>query len=277
MRILAILLASFMAAQARAAAGPAGKPEVKPPTAADAKGEVKPAADVKSAEQSEDAAKGKAESEKAAKKAAKKETAADGMSEDQKVFYTLGAALGKNVSSLGLSANELKYVSMGLKDAALGQKPKVDLGTYIGKVNDMARDRQMAKADEQKKKDQAFIDKAAKAKGAEVSSTGLIYTEVKAGKGKAAKPEDTVKAAYEGRLTDGTVFDASAKHGGPLEFPLNGVIPCWTEGMQKMKVGGKARLVCPSKIAYGDRGQPPVIPGGATLVFDVELVEIVKK
>jgi FKBP-type peptidyl-prolyl cis-trans isomerase FkpA len=82
---------------------------------------------------------------------------------------------------------------------------------------------------------------------------------------------------YEGKLTDGTIFDSSVQRGEPASFPLNGVIPCWTEGMQKLKVGGKAKLVCPSAIAYGDQGRPPKIPGGATLVFEVELLEIMKK
>jgi FKBP-type peptidyl-prolyl cis-trans isomerase FkpA len=83
-----------------------------------------------------------------------------------------------------------------------------------------------------------------------------------------------VKVHYRGTLTDGTEFDSSIARGQPAEFPLNGVIPCWTEGVQRMKVGGKARLVCPANIAYGDQGRPGTIPGGATLLFDVELLEI---
>jgi len=86
-----------------------------------------------------------------------------------------------------------------------------------------------------------------------------------------------VKVHYTGKLTDGTVFDSSVQRGEPATFPLNGVIKCWTEGVQKMKVGGKATLTCPSDIAYGDQGRPPTIKPGATLVFDVELIEIVKK
>ena len=86
-----------------------------------------------------------------------------------------------------------------------------------------------------------------------------------------------MKVNYEGRLTNGTVFDSSYKRGQPAEFGLNQVIKCWTEGVQKMKVGEKARLICPSDIAYGDHGHPPTIPGGATLVFDVELLGISPK
>jgi FKBP-type peptidyl-prolyl cis-trans isomerase FkpA len=81
---------------------------------------------------------------------------------------------------------------------------------------------------------------------------------------------------YEGKLVDGTVFDSSLRRGEPATFPLNGVIPCWTEGVQQIKVGGKARLVCPPETAYGERGSPPRIPGGSTLVFEVELLDIAK-
>jgi FKBP-type peptidyl-prolyl cis-trans isomerase len=82
---------------------------------------------------------------------------------------------------------------------------------------------------------------------------------------------------YHGTLTNGKVFDSSVERKEPATFPLNGVIPCWTEGVQKMKVGGKSKLVCPSELAYGERGAPPDIGPGATLVFDVELLEIVKQ
>jgi FKBP-type peptidyl-prolyl cis-trans isomerase FkpA len=197
--------------------------------------------------------------------------------EDQKTLYALGTWLAQQVEPFSLSAADLKYVQMGLKDAVLGQKPRVELSTYGPKIGEMAKGRMQVKIDKEKKKSQAFLDKTAKEAGAQKSASGLIYFETAAGAGAAPKADDTVKARYKGSLVDGTVFDASEKHGpAPMEFALDKVIPCWTEGIQKMKVGGKARLVCPSEIAYGDRGQG-AIPGGAALVFEVELADIVKK
>jgi FKBP-type peptidyl-prolyl cis-trans isomerase FkpA len=121
---------------------------------------------------------------------------------------------------------------------------------------------------------QAYLDKAAAEPGAVKTASGLVYRELRAGTGASPAASDTVKVNYRGTLVDGTEFDSSYKRNEPISFPLSGVIPCWTEGVQKMKVGGKSQLVCPSSIAYGDRGSPPVIPGGATLIFEVELLSI---
>src|SRR5262245_11209784 len=105
----------------------------------------------------------------------------------------------------------------------------------------------------------------------------MVFVPIKQGNGgEHPKPTDIVKVHYHGTLIDGTVFDSSVERKEPAEFPLNRVVPCWTEGVQKLTVGGKAKLVCPSAIAYGDMGRPPKIPGGATLVFEVELLEISK-
>jgi FKBP-type peptidyl-prolyl cis-trans isomerase FkpA len=120
----------------------------------------------------------------------------------------------------------------------------------------------------------AYLDKAAAKPGAVRTESGLIYRELRAGSGGSPKASDTVTVNYRGTLVDGTEFDSSYKRNEPAQFPLNGVIPCWTEGVQKMKVGGKSELVCPASIAYGDRGSPPTIPGGATLIFEVELLRI---
>lgn len=120
----------------------------------------------------------------------------------------------------------------------------------------------------------AFLDKVAAEPGAVKTSSGLIYRELTPGTGPSPKAADTVKVNYRGTLIDGTEFDSSYKRNEPAVFPLDRVIPCWTEGVQRMKVGGKSRLICPADIAYGERGSPPVIPGGATLVFDIELLGI---
>jgi len=104
----------------------------------------------------------------------------------------------------------------------------------------------------------------------------MVIRTTKPGTGPSPAPTDQVKVHYEGRLPDGTVFDSSRSRGEPTVFPLAGVIRCWTEGVGRMRVGERAMLTCPSDLAYGDRGQPPSIPGGATLIFDVELLEIVK-
>jgi FKBP-type peptidyl-prolyl cis-trans isomerase FkpA len=111
--------------------------------------------------------------------------------------------------------------------------------------------------------------------GNTTSSTGLVYRVVKEGTGPSPTATDVVKVHYRGTLTNGTEFDSSYKRGSPAEFPLNRVIKCWTEGVQKMKVGGKAQLTCPPAIAYGERGTPGgPIPPNATLNFEVELLGI---
>jgi FKBP-type peptidyl-prolyl cis-trans isomerase FkpA len=123
----------------------------------------------------------------------------------------------------------------------------------------------------------AYLERAASMPGAVRTSSGLVYHELRAGTGASPKPTDEVTVHYRGTSVDGVEFDSSYKRNEPAKFPLNQVIPCWTEGVQKMKVGGKSQLVCPSNIAYGDRGSPPEIPGGATLVFEVELLGITGK
>jgi len=120
----------------------------------------------------------------------------------------------------------------------------------------------------------AYLEKAAAEPGAQKTASGLVYRDITAGSGASPKATDTVKVHYRGTLINGKEFDSSYARNEPAEFPLNRVIPCWTEGVQKMKVGGKARLVCPSSIAYGEGGAPPDIPGGATLVFEIELLGI---
>ena len=118
------------------------------------------------------------------------------------------------------------------------------------------------------------VDAAAKEPGAQVTSSGLVYRSLKDGTGASPKASDSVKVHYRGTFPDGREFDSSYKRNEPAEFPLGAVIPCWTEGVQKIKVGGKAKLTCPSTIAYGARGAGNIIPPNATLLFEVELLAI---
>jgi FKBP-type peptidyl-prolyl cis-trans isomerase FkpA len=119
------------------------------------------------------------------------------------------------------------------------------------------------------------LKQAAAEKGAVVTDSGLVFLSLRDGKGASPVATDTVKVHYRGTFTDGREFDSSYKRNQPTSFPLNGVIKCWTEGVQKIKVGGKARLTCPSAIAYGEKGGGGgAIPGGATLVFEVELLAV---
>ena len=121
------------------------------------------------------------------------------------------------------------------------------------------------------------IAAAAKETGAVVTPSGLVYRSLKDGSGASPTAADTVKVHYRGTFPDGREFDSSYKRNEPTQFPLGGVIPCWTEGVQRMKVGGKARLTCPAAIAYGTRGAGGTIPPNATLHFEVELLEIAKR
>ena len=118
------------------------------------------------------------------------------------------------------------------------------------------------------------IDKAAKEKGAVKTASGMVYKSIREGKGKSPLASNTVEVNYRGTLTNGKEFDSSYKRHQSISFPLSGVIPCWTEGVQKMKVGGKAKLVCPPELAYGSSGAGSDVPPNATLIFEVELLNI---
>lgn len=120
----------------------------------------------------------------------------------------------------------------------------------------------------------AAIAAASREAGAKVTASGLVYASIKEGAGAKPAASDRVKVHYKGSFPDGREFDSSYKRNAPTEFPLNRVIPCWTEGVQMMKVGGKAKLTCPASIAYGERGAGGVIPPNATLQFEIELLGI---
>ena len=197
--------------------------------------------------------------------------------EEQKTLYAIGLAVSQSLAVFSLSPAELELVKAGLTDGVLNKDKKaVDLQAYAPKIQELQTARAGTVAAVEKKAGQAFLEKAAAEKGATKTSTGIVMTTIKPGTGPSPKATDKVKVHYQGTLTDGSVFDSSVQRNEPATFPLNGVIPCWTEAVQLMKVGGKSRIVCPPDLAYGDRGAPPKIKPGATLVFEVELLEIVK-
>jgi FKBP-type peptidyl-prolyl cis-trans isomerase FkpA len=200
--------------------------------------------------------------------------AAPALTEDEKTIYALGAMLGERaVQPLRLSTSEFEVFKDGLASTAHGGTPEYSIEEYGPKFEALMQERAAAGAAEEKAKSQGFLDGAENEGGAVKSASGLVYRTLQAGRGASPGPTDTVKVHYHGTLTDGTVFDSSRERGEPVEFPLNQVIACWTEGVQKMKVGETAQLVCPSDIAYGDAGRPG-IPAGGTLIFEVELLGI---
>lgn len=196
--------------------------------------------------------------------------------EEQKTLYALGLAISQSLGPFNLSETELEMVKSGLTDGVLSRPHKVELPTYGPKLKELQASRQAATAAVEKKLGQSYLEKAAAEKGATKTASGVIVTTIKPGTGLSPAATDKVKVHYTGTLIDGTVFDSSVQRGQPATFPLNGVIKCWTEGVATMKVGGKAKLVCPADAAYGDKGAPPKIKPGSTLVFEVELLEIVK-
>jgi FKBP-type peptidyl-prolyl cis-trans isomerase FkpA len=196
--------------------------------------------------------------------------------EEQKTLYALGLMLGRNIGVFNLTPEELELVKSGLSDAVTKKKPAVELTTYGPKLDGLARARSTATANAEKGKAKTEIEAASREPGAIKTPSGLVIRTIKPGTGPSPAATDRVKVHYHGTLSDGSVFDSSVQRKEPATFPLSGVIKCWTEGVQRMKVGEKAKLTCPSELAYGDEGRPPTIPGGATLTFEVELLEIVK-
>jgi FKBP-type peptidyl-prolyl cis-trans isomerase FkpA len=261
MRAFLFLLPAILMAQAPPATSPApaakaATPAAKAPATAAKAGTATPAA--KSATKAKSAAP----------------AAAPGAltTDDQKTIYAIGLSMAKNLSQLDLSPAELEIVKRAISDGAAG-KPAIDLNTWGPKINALAQARSARAATQEKARSKAYLDTAAAEPGATRTPSGLVYRELAAGTGASPKATDKVKVHYRGTLVNGTEFDSSYKRNEPAEFPLNGVIACWTEGVQRMKVGGKSKLVCPSDIAYGDQGRPS-IPGGATLIFEIELLGV---
>jgi FKBP-type peptidyl-prolyl cis-trans isomerase len=195
-------------------------------------------------------------------------------------LYGVGLAIASSLETFALTPAELDQVLKGVRDGVSG-KPKMPLDPKLkASVNELARARFTKAAEKSAAREKSvgapYLARMAKEPKATKTPSGAIVIPEKEGTGASPKETDKVKVNYTGTLVNGTVFDSSAQHGRPAEFPLNQVVKCWTEAVQTMKVGGKAKVVCPSEIAYGERGNPPAIPGNAVLTFEIELLDIVK-
>ena len=201
-------------------------------------------------------------------------SAQDALTTDQdKTLYAIGLVLGQQMKDFKLTAGEVDIVSLGMKDSVLGLEPKAALEEYGPRIQLLMQERMQAVAAAEKQASEAWVAEQAAQPGAQRSATGVVVISMTEGTGANPTAASTVKVHYHGTLRDGTVFDSSVERGEPISFPLGNVISCWTEGVQKIKVGGKAKLICPSDTAYGDQGQGDIKPGAA-LAFEVQLLAI---
>ncbi len=198
-----------------------------------------------------------------------------------KVSYALGLGIGRQLSQMGAQTLNIDDFAQAIKDVLQGNDPSITDAEAQELVNNFfaeqeAKQREAAaeRFKEVKATGEQFLADNAKKDGVVTLASGLQYTVLTEGNGRSPKATDTVKCHYEGTLTDGTVFDSSYRRGEPAEFPLNGVIAGWTEGLQLMKEGAKYRFFIPYTLAYGERGAGQSIPPFSTLIFDVELIEV---
>jgi FKBP-type peptidyl-prolyl cis-trans isomerase FkpA/FKBP-type peptidyl-prolyl cis-trans isomerase FklB len=195
--------------------------------------------------------------------------------DEEKTLYALGLAINQSLGNFSLSEAEFEIVKAGITDGFHKKPSKVDLQAFGIKISQLQQARAQVIADAEKKAGAAFIEKVSAESGAKKTESGAILKTIKEGNGASPKMTDMVKVHYQGTLIDGTVFDSSAKQGEPAMLRVNEMSKCWVEGIQQIKVGGKSKLVCPSSLAYRDKGLPPLIKPGATLVFEIELLEII--
>jgi len=198
-----------------------------------------------------------------------------------KLSYALGLGIGRQLSQMGAGDLNVADFAQAVKDMIDGKEPQVPTAEAQQIVEDFFRkqeERQRAEAAEKykgaKSEGEKYLSENAKKEGVVTLPSGLQYKVLKEGNGKSPKATDKVVCHYEGMLIDGTMFDSSIQRGEPATFPLNGVIAGWTEGLQLMKEGAKYRFFIPYQLGYGERGAGASIPPFATLVFDVELIEV---
>jgi len=193
--------------------------------------------------------------------------------EDQKTLYMLGLMMAQRVG-LAFSADEVAIVTAGLSDGLMGREPRVPTAEYAAKIQPLLSARLNQAALAQREAGATFREQAAQEPGAVKLPSGVVYSELEAGSGDMPAADDTVTLHYHGTFYDGKIFDSSKLAGQPATFKLDGVIPCFGEALQQMRIGGKSRVICPPETAYGDAGAPPKILPGATLIFEVELLSI---
>lgn len=203
-----------------------------------------------------------------------REQATTDVGDEDKVLYAIGLRLSLQVVPLGLDERQVESMMEGLRDGALSREPKVDAKKLALKVQTFVTEQIKVAAAREKELSAEYVTRAAARQGAVQTESGLVYRETLEGDGAWPTIADRVKVHYHGTLRDGSVFDSSLQ-GAPVEFAMSGVVRCFSEGLKRMKVGGKATITCPSDIAYGERGSPPKIRPGAALTFDLELVEII--
>ena len=196
--------------------------------------------------------------------------------EEEKVLYALGLAIAQNTLEPfqgQFSDAEIALVMQGFTDALKGGETIVPLQEFGPKISPMLQERLQKVQAQAAAEGEAFREKAAQEEGAVQTASGLVFKELTAGTGVSPQATDRVKVHYHGSLIDGTVFDSSVDRGEPVTFALDQVVKGWTEGLQMMKVGGKAKLTIPPELAYGPGGRAG-IPANATLIFEVELLGI---
>jgi FKBP-type peptidyl-prolyl cis-trans isomerase FkpA len=194
---------------------------------------------------------------------------------DKDTSYAFGLVLGSQMGNPGLQF-DYTAVAEGLKDSLEGNEPRISFEEGIAKLQAVfsaAGEKQLA---ENKEKSNAFLSENSGKPGITITQSGLQYEVLAEGGGEFPKADDVVRVNYEGTLIDGTVFDSSYQRGEPIEFPLNGVIPGWTEGLQLMKVGSSYKFYIPSDLAYGESGREGIPPNSA-LIFKVDLLAILSE
>lgn len=191
--------------------------------------------------------------------------------------YAFGISLGQYMKSQGVT--DLNYVMLtkAISQSLKGETPLLDMNQANQSMGRLSENKSKVAAEAERNAGQAFLDVNKKREGVKVTESGLQYEVITQGTGPIPTREDTVSAHYAGSLTNGKEFDNSYKRGEPLTIPVSGVIPGWTEALTMMPVGSKWKLYIPSSIGYGDYGAGQDIPGGATLVFEVELLAITSK